>query len=93
MIATIGIVLTAAYVLRFYQRTATGPTPSALATIKDLRGREITALAPVALLTIVLGVFPGPVLDVVNPAVDRTLSIVGITDPPTVLDLEEVSQP
>jgi NADH-quinone oxidoreductase subunit M len=93
VIATIGIVLTAAYVLRFYQRTATGPTPSALATIKDLRGREITALAPVALLTIVLGVFPGPVLDVVNPAVDRTLSIVGISDPPTVLDLEEVSQP
>jgi NADH-quinone oxidoreductase subunit M len=93
VIASIGIVLTAAYVLRFYQRTATGPTPSALATIKDLRGREIAALAPVALLTIVLGVFPGPVLDVVNPAVDRTLSIVGISDPPTVLDREEVSQP
>jgi NADH-quinone oxidoreductase subunit M len=93
VIATIGIVLTAAYVLRFYQRTATGPTPSALATIPDLRGREITALAPIALLTIVLGVFPGPVLDVVNPAVDRTLSIVGLSDPTPVLEGEEVGQP
>lgn len=93
VIATIGIVLTAAYVLRFYQRTATGPTPSALATMPDLRGREITALAPIALLTIVLGVFPGPVLDVVNPAVDRTLSIVGLSDPTPVLEGEEVSQP
>jgi NADH-quinone oxidoreductase subunit M len=85
VIATIGIVLTAAYALRFYQKVATGPTSPHVAGITDLRGREITALAPIVLLTIVLGVFPAPVLDVVNPAVERTLEVVGITDPPPVI--------
>jgi NADH-quinone oxidoreductase subunit M len=94
IVATLGIVLTAAYILRLYQRVATGPTPDRLASIGDLKGREITALAPIALLTLVLGVYPMPVLDVVNPAVDRTLSIVGQVDPaPTIDSAVEGSQP
>ena len=89
VIATVGIVLTAAYVLRLYQRVATGPTPSTLDGIPDLRGREITALVPIVLLTLVVGIWPAPVLDVVNPAVDWTLEVVGVTDPPPVLPVAE----
>jgi NADH-quinone oxidoreductase subunit M len=84
-IATLGIVITAAYVLRLYQRSMTGPLKPSLAGMRDLTGREITALVPIAALTIVLGIFPAPILNVVNPAVDRVMTSIGATDPaPTV---------
>jgi NADH-quinone oxidoreductase subunit M len=38
-------------------------------------------VAPIIASFIVLGFFPKPVLDLVNPAVDRTLQFVGVTDP------------
>ena len=46
--------LTAAYVLRVYQKSMTGPVGSGLDAIKDLRGREITALVPIVVLSIFL---------------------------------------
>jgi NADH-quinone oxidoreductase subunit M len=44
-------------------------------------------------LTLVMGIVPGPVLDVVNPAVERTLEIVGVSDPAPTVDTSEGSQP
>ena len=49
--------------------------------MRDLGGRDVTSLAPVVLLTLGLGIVPGPVLDVVNPAVDRVMDTIGMTDP------------
>jgi len=84
-LATLGIVITAAYVLRLYQKSMTGPLKPGLEGMKDLGGREITALVPIAALTIILGIFPAPILNVVNPAVDRVMNSIGATDPaPTV---------
>jgi len=80
-LATVGIVITAAYVLRVYQKSMTGPLNPDCAGMKDLNGREITALVPIAALTIILGVFPAPLLNVVNPAVDRVMTTIGATDP------------
>jgi NADH-quinone oxidoreductase subunit M len=63
----------------------TGPVKPGLETMQDLRGREITALVPIAALTIVLGIFPAPLLNVINPAVDRVMTSIGATDPaPTI---------
>ncbi|GAA4859413.1 MULTISPECIES: complex I subunit 4 family protein [Saccharopolyspora] len=104
VLATLGMVLAAAYVLRLYQRTMQGPVrgdallgalpgPGALAdpnapaeprsAIKDLGGREIAVLAPLVVLVLALGIYPKPVLDVVNPSVAATMSEVGATDPVT----------
>lgn len=84
-IATFGIVITAAYVLRLYQKSMTGPLADGLGGMKDLGGREITALVPIAALTIALGFFPAPILNVINPAVDRVMTTIGASDPaPTV---------
>ena len=56
----------------------------------DLHTREVVALAPVVLLIVVLGFFPKPLLDVVNPSVDHTLSRVDKSDPaPTVTNASE----
>jgi len=83
--ATLGIVLAAIYILLMYQRTMTGPTRPELLAMPDLNLREVTALAPLVLLIVVLGFFPQPLLSVINPAVEATLQQVGVEDPsPTV---------
>jgi NADH-quinone oxidoreductase subunit M len=81
----LGIVITAAYVLRLYQKSMTGPLAPKLVGMPDLGGREILALMPIVVLTLVLGLFPAPILNVINPAVDRVMTTIGATDPgPTV---------
>jgi NADH-quinone oxidoreductase subunit M len=79
--AVLGIVLAAVYILLMYQRTMTGPTRAEIVGMKDLNLREISALAPLALLIVLLGVYPKPLLSVIEPAVDHTLQHVGVTDP------------
>jgi NADH-quinone oxidoreductase subunit M len=84
MISTLAIVLAALYILIMYQRTMTGPLNPRLegeGRMRDLSGRERLALAPLVLLIIALGVFPRPMLDAINPAVQATMSFVGVTDP------------
>jgi NADH-quinone oxidoreductase subunit M len=76
-----GIVLAAIYVLWLYQRTMTGPVREGVVGMRDLNVREISALAPLVLLIVVLGFYPKPLLSVINPAVDHTMSQVGKTDP------------
>ncbi len=79
--ATVGIVLAALYILLAYQRTMQGALSSAHARMRDLRPREVLALAPLIALMIVLGFYPKPLTDVINPAVGFTLQDVGAHDP------------
>ena len=46
----------------------------------DLGWREKVVVAPIVVALVVLGFFPGPALEVLNPAVERTLEIVGVGD-------------
>lgn len=87
-VATLGIVITAAYVLRLYQKSMTGPVNPSVEGITDLKGREITALVPIAALTITLGFYPAPLLNVINPAVDWTMNTISAVDPDPVLSSE-----
>src|SRR5690606_21019899 len=89
VIATLGIILAAAYALWMVQRTTHGELNPALRTVegmkRDLNLREKVAVAPLIVLIIVLGLYPKPLTDVINPAVEATLADVGVTDPqPTV---------
>ena len=81
VLATLGIVLAAIYVLFWYQRVATGPASEKVRGFRDLGGREMLAVVPLVALIVALGFFPKPLLDVINPAVGRTLHQVGRTDP------------
>ena len=47
----------------------------------DLKPRELWAVGPLIALLIFFGVYPKPLLDVINPAVHDTLSQVHVTDP------------
>ncbi|GAA1922194.1 NADH-quinone oxidoreductase subunit M [Nocardioides lentus] len=83
-VAVTGIVLAAIYVLWAYQRTMTGPSEPATAVTSgatpDLGAREIGAIAPLVVLMVVLGFFPMPALDVINPYVEDVLQQVGVSD-------------
>jgi NADH-quinone oxidoreductase subunit M len=85
VLATLGIVLAALYILLMYQRTMTGPLRESTKNLVDLRPREILALAPLLALIVVLGFYPKPALDVLQPTVDSLMQVVGVDDPePTV---------
>jgi len=81
VIATLGIVLAAIYILVAYQRTMQGPVRAGVERIADLTSREAWVLAPVLVLVVALGVYPKPLLDVITPSVQRTLQQVDRSDP------------
>ena len=83
VIATLGIVLAALYILLMYQRIFTGPKPNFTdrAAPLDLSWREKAVVIPIIASFLVLGFYPKPVLDLVNPAVKQTMDIVGASDP------------
>ena len=85
IIATVGIILAAAYVLWMVQRAMQGTVNPALERVdtmrKDLSAREVVVVAPLIILILFLGFYPKPVIDVVNPAVKATLSQIGSNDP------------
>jgi NADH-quinone oxidoreductase subunit M len=85
VLASSALVLSAIYVLWMYQRMMTGPAPIVPADgehrLRDLVPREIAVVAPLVALLLVLGVYPKPALDIINPAVNHTLTTIGQTDP------------
>jgi NADH-quinone oxidoreductase subunit M len=87
VIATVGIILAAVYILWMYQRTMNGPTAEKVKGMPDLSRREIAAVAPILAIIVALGFYPKPVLDVINPSVQHTMSRVQTHDPaPTVAE-------
>src|SRR5713101_2503817 len=79
--ATAGIILAAIYILWMYQRTMTGPVREQVARMPDLKARELWAVGPLIALIIAFGVYPKPLLDIINPAVHQTLVQMHATDP------------
>ncbi|MGY1821406.1 NADH-quinone oxidoreductase subunit M [Geodermatophilus sp. SYSU D00079] len=104
VLATIGIILAALYILLMYQRTMHGPPRGVLleadegtttpaqsgggtATLtapatprlraRDLSRRELAVAAPMVALVIALGVYPQPLIDLIEPAVAATMDDVG----------------
>ncbi len=81
IIATSGIILAAIYILWMYQRTMTGPTSESVKGMTDLSKRELLVIAPVIAILVVLGFYPKPALDVINPSVKQTMVRVDKQDP------------
>jgi NADH-quinone oxidoreductase subunit M len=75
------LVLASMYILWLYQRVMTGPVADGNEGIRDLVPREIVVVAPLIALLLVLGVYPKPVLDIINPAVGNTMTTIGQHDP------------
>ena len=73
--ATLGVILSAAYALWLYRKVVFGKlTKPSLASIKDLTLRESLTLVPLLILTILLGVYPKPVLDMSAASIQQLVS-------------------
>ena len=81
VIATFGIVLAALYILIPVQKALHGPTTPGNENLADLNLREKIAIAPVIAIIVVLGFYPSPLLNVINPASAHVLEVQGFTDP------------
>jgi NADH-quinone oxidoreductase subunit M len=75
-----GVVLAAIYLLWAYERVFTGPiTIEENREVADLNAREVTLLAPLIALMLVLGLYPNIILDRVGPSVEAVLDRVEAT--------------
>ncbi len=81
VIGTLGIVLAALYVLIPIQKTLHGPTTTGNEKLNDLSLREKIAIAPVILVIVVMGFYPKPVLDLINPTAEKVVVNAGFSDP------------
>ena len=73
-LAATGLILGAAYMLWLYRRVIFGKLEKDdLQSIADMNGREIAVFAPLIVLTILMGVYPQPFLDVIQPSVDKLI--------------------
>ncbi len=69
-VATSGVIFSAAYALWLYRRVVFGPLlKEALKTIADMSGREKAIFAPLIAMTLLLGVYPSLVTDIIGPSV------------------------
>jgi NADH-quinone oxidoreductase subunit M len=79
-IATVVVILSAAYLMWMYQRLVFGELSDFLRGLghhlTDMRPVEIATLAPLVALTLIFGVFPGLLLELINPSVDAVLAAV-----------------
>ncbi len=64
-----GILVTAAFFLRMLQKVFLGPFNAKWEHLKDMNARELIAIAPLALLMLVLGIWPRLALDLMNPTI------------------------
>ncbi len=73
-VATTGVILSAAYALWLYRRVVMGELiKEALKSITDMTARERWIFAPLVVMTILLGVYPALVTDIIGPSVSALL--------------------
>ena len=69
-VAALGVILSAAYALWLYRRVVLGELiKESLKTITDMDTREKAIFAPLVVMTLLLGVYPSLVTDLIGPSV------------------------
>jgi NADH-quinone oxidoreductase subunit M len=81
VIGTLGIVLAALYILIPVQKALHGPIVSGNENLKDLNIREKVAISPVIFVIVLMGFYPKPVLDLINPTAEKIVIDAGYSDP------------
>jgi NADH-quinone oxidoreductase subunit M len=73
ILASVGIVLSAIYLLWSYQRAYQGGTPDRWLHLPDINLREVLLATPIIIAIVAIGVFPKPFLDRINPSTARVV--------------------
>ena len=87
LISMVGIVLAAAYMLWMLQRVALGePNTKFVSVLPDLTSRELGTVIPLAILVLWIGLYPGPLMEMMD------VSVVDLIQQTTGGQVAEVSQ-
>ena len=79
-LASLGVILAAAYLLYMVQRVAFGVAlPGQLPKLKDLNQREFATLVPLVVLVFWIGLFPNPLISRMHSSVTKTLDLMART--------------
>ncbi len=74
-VATSGVILSAAYALWLYRRVVMGDLiKESLKSITDMVPREKAIFAPLVVMTLLLGVYPSLVTDIIGPSVENLIA-------------------
>ncbi len=74
-VATTGVILSAGYALWLYRRVVMGDLiKESLRSITDMTRREKAIFAPLVAMTLLLGVYPSLVTDVIGPSVEALIT-------------------
>ena len=71
VVATLGIILGAAYMLWMFQRVMFGPITAVNEKMDDLNLREILYFAPLVIAAFWIGLYPTPIMDVMDAPVRK----------------------
>ncbi len=75
--ATFGVILSAGYALWLYRRVVFGKLEKPnLAWMPDMTPRELATLAPLVILTLLFGIYPAPIMDVIGASVENLIKSV-----------------
>ncbi|QYX55612.1 NADH-quinone oxidoreductase subunit M [Roseovarius sp. SCSIO 43702] len=75
VVAASGVILSAAYALWLYRRVVMGELlKESLKSISDMGGRERAIFAPLVVMTLLLGVYPSLVTDIIGPSVENLIA-------------------
>ncbi|HET6498198.1 MAG TPA: NADH-quinone oxidoreductase subunit M [Coriobacteriia bacterium] len=77
IVAAVGVLLAAVYMLWMVQRTVLGTPSPAVSGISDLNRLETAILVPLVVITVVMGVYWSSILRYVDPAVTALLAATG----------------
>jgi NADH:ubiquinone oxidoreductase subunit 4 (subunit M) len=69
LLALIGIVVGAVYMLWLFQRLALGPVTPYVSTLPDLTRREMVAVIPMAVVVLAIGLYPSILLNLIDASV------------------------
>jgi len=77
MISTLGILVTAAFMLWMIQRVLLGKPNPRWESLTDMNAREVLMLAPLVALMVLFGLWPKPMIDLFTVATQNILHLVG----------------
>lgn len=98
VIAATGVIVAALYLLWAYQRVFHGEPDDANRSFPELKLKEAATLLPFIGIIVFTGVYPKPMLERIEPSVDRLLAHVSERggfdlDRPDVIEVEEIEEP
>ena len=80
VLATVGVIFSAIYLLWAYQRMFHGPVEGHARGLTDLSVREIAVVVPLVVLMLGIGLYPQPLYERITPSVEAVLQEAGLVE-------------